>query len=216
MYLSRVLQILDQYVLVGVNLVMSRKREFDYDKAIGQAMRVFWRHGYSCASLRDLLKAMKIGEGSFYNTVKSKKNLYLECLKRYRETEGIKRIQALTSAPNARVGIRDMLGKIFDCLDDPKNPSNLCMFAAMISEDVMADSELKKFAIAAVNRAQALIEEKLNEDKKEGRLPKSYDAHTAAFVIVTYCQGIWRMAMISYKREQFERESEAFLQGLGL
>lgn len=195
---------------------MSRNREFDYDKAIGEAMLIFWRYGYSGASLRDLLKAMKIGEGSFYNSVKSKKNLYLECLKRYRETEGKKRIHALESAPNASLGIRNLIGAIFDCLDNPKNPSKLCMFAAMISEDVMADGELKKFAIAAINRGQALIEEKLNEDKKEGRLPKSYDSHTVAFVIVTYCQGIWRMAMISYQRDQFERESEAFLKGLGL
>jgi hypothetical protein len=33
--------------------------------------------------LRDLLKGMKIGEGSFYNTFKTKKNAYLECLKHY-------------------------------------------------------------------------------------------------------------------------------------
>lgn len=195
---------------------MSRQREFDYDKAIDQAMQVFWRDGYSRASLRDLLKAMKIGEGSFYNTIKSKKNLYLECLKRYGETVGKKRRLALTSAPNASLGLRNMLGNIFDRLDDPKSPSNLCMFAALSAQDIMADIELRKFAIATVNGAQALIEEKLNEDKKEGRLSKSYDSHTAAVVIVTYFQGIWRMAMISYKREQFERESEAFLQGLGL
>ncbi len=195
---------------------MSRQRKFDYDNAIDQAMRVFWRHGYSGASLRDLLKAMKIGEGSFYNTVKSKKNLYFECLKRYGETEGKKRWLALTSAPNAGLGIRGMLGTIFDRLDDPKGPLNLCMFAAMSSQDIMADKELRKFAITTTNRARARIEEKLNEDKKEGRLPESYDSHTAALVIVTYIQGIVRMAMLSYNREQFERESEAFLQGLGL
>jgi len=191
-------------------------KEFDYDKAIEQAMRVFWRHGYSGASLRDLLKAMKIGEGSFYNTLKSKKNLYLECLKRYGDTVGKKRSLALTSAPNASVGLRNMLGTIFDRLEDPKSPSNLCMFAAMSAQVIMADKELRKFAITSINGAQALIEEKLNEDKKEGRLPTSYDSHTAAVIIITYLQGIWRMALISFNREQFERESVAFLQGLGL
>jgi len=195
---------------------MSRKIEFHYDNAVDQAMRVFWGKGYSDASLRDLLKAMKIGEGSFYNTVKSKKQLYLECLNRYGEVEGNKRISALTSAPNARLGLRAMLSAMFDCLDDPKSPSSLCMIAAMISNDVMADSELKKAAIAHVNQGKKLIEKKIDEDKKAGRLSKSYDSHTVADVIVTYFQGIWRMAMISYQREKFERESEAFLQGLGL
>ncbi len=195
---------------------MARKIEFHYDNAVDQAMRVFWGKGYSGASLKDLLKAMKIGEGSFYNTVKSKKQLYIECLNRYGEVEAKKRHLALTSAPNARLGMRALLGAMFDCLDDPKNPSYLCMFAAMISEDVMADKELKKTAVATVTHAQKVIEDKLDEDKKAGRLPKNYDSHTVAAVIATYCQGIWRMAMISYKREQFERESEAFLRGLGL
>ena len=54
---------------------MGRGIEFDYDKAIARATRLFWKTGYSNTSLRDLLKVMNIGEGSFYNTVKSKKNL---------------------------------------------------------------------------------------------------------------------------------------------
>ena len=216
MILLRLLQIDCPAHFTKVKCGMARKMEFDYDKAVDQAMRVFWRHGYSGASLRDLLKAMKIGEGSFYNTLKSKKRLYSECLKRYGEIEGKKRSLALTSAPNASLGIRAMLSAMFDSLDDPKSPSPLCMFAGMISEDVMADHELKKAIIMRVNQTQKTIEDKINEDKKAGRLPKNYDAGTIATILVTYFQGIWRMAMISYKREQFERESEAFLQGLGL
>ncbi len=195
---------------------MARKVEFDYDKAVDQAMRVFWRDGYSGASLRDLLKAMKIGEGSFYNTIKSKKRLYIECLKRYGEIEGKKRSLALTSAPSTSLGMRAMLSAMFDSLDDPKCPSNICMFAGMLSEDVMADNELRKAIITRINQTQKLIEDKINEDKKAGRLPKSYDTGTITKVIITYLQGVWRMALISYIREQFERESEAFLQGLGL
>ncbi len=195
---------------------MARKMEFDYDKAVDQAMRVFWRDGYAGASLRDLLKAMKIGEGSFYNTIKSKKRLYIECLKRYGEIEGKKRSLALTSATSTSLGMRAMLSAMFDNLDDPKCPSNICMFAGMLSEDVMADNELRKAIITRINQTQKLIEDKINEDKKAGRLPKSYDTGTIAKVIITYLQGIWRMALISYNREQFERESEAFLQGLGL
>jgi TetR/AcrR family transcriptional regulator, transcriptional repressor for nem operon len=195
---------------------MARKVEFDYDKAVDQAMRVFWRDGYSGASLRDLLKAMKIGEGSFYNTIKSKKRLYIECLRRYGEIQGKKRSLALTSAPNTSLGMRAMLSAMFDGLDDPKCPSKICMFAAMFSEDVVADNELRKAIITRINQTQKLIEDKINEDRKAGRLPKSYDSGTIAKVIITYLQGVWRMALISYKREQFERESEAFLLGLGL
>ena len=60
---------------------MARSIEFDYDQALERATRLFWRDGYAGTSLRDLLKVIGIGEGSFYNTLKSKKRLYIECLK---------------------------------------------------------------------------------------------------------------------------------------
>ena len=44
---------------------MARGLEFDYDKAIDKATRIFWKKGYSDTSLRDLLKGMGIGKGSF-------------------------------------------------------------------------------------------------------------------------------------------------------
>ena len=44
---------------------MGRKLEFNYERAVERATRVFWAKGYSAASMRDLLKAMGIGEGSF-------------------------------------------------------------------------------------------------------------------------------------------------------
>src|SRR5258708_12315878 len=81
---------------------MGRGIEFDYDKAIDKATRLFWKTGYSNTSLRELLKVMNIGGRSFYNTAKSKKNLYLECLKYYRATVMSQRATALFSqtSPN--------------------------------------------------------------------------------------------------------------------
>ena len=40
---------------------MGRKLEFDYDRALERATRVFWAKGYVGASMRDLLKAMGVG-----------------------------------------------------------------------------------------------------------------------------------------------------------
>jgi len=35
-------------------------------------------------------------------------------------------------------------------------------------------------------------------------------------VVVTYLQGLWRMALVSYERPRFERQIDMFLTGLGL
>jgi TetR/AcrR family transcriptional repressor of nem operon len=46
-------------------------------------MEVFWKQGYENTSMNDLLDAMGIQRGSFYNTFGSKKETYLRALDRY-------------------------------------------------------------------------------------------------------------------------------------
>ena len=75
--------------------MMARTLEFDYTMTVDRATRLFWKTGYAGTSLRDLLKEMEIGESSFYNTLKSKKHAYLECLKHYNETVNRKRSSRL-------------------------------------------------------------------------------------------------------------------------
>jgi TetR/AcrR family transcriptional regulator, transcriptional repressor for nem operon len=198
------------------NRTMARSIAFDYERALDKAMRLFWKHGYAETSLRELLKVIGIGEGSFYNTLKSKKRLYVECVKRYAETEGRKRALALASAPTARLGIRAMFGVMLDCMEDPKTPSRLCMTAGMICEEVLADGELRKLVESNMESLQARLVERLAQDRDKGVLRAGLDPKTAAVVIVTYAQGIWRMALVHYDRRRFERQIDAFLTGLGL
>jgi TetR/AcrR family transcriptional regulator, transcriptional repressor for nem operon len=195
---------------------MTRTIAFDYDRALDKATRLFWRDGYAGTSLRDLLKVMRIGEGSFYNTLKSKKRLYVDCLKRYQETEGRKRGHALMSAPTASQGIRALFSVVLDCLDDPQTPSRLCMMAAMASEEVLSDADLRKLAEDNMSNFEALLAERLSQDRNAGALPADLDPRTIASIIATYAQGIWRMALVDYDRPRFERQIDVFLTALGL
>ena len=195
---------------------MARAIAFDYDRALERATWLFWKSGYAGTSLRDLLKIMDIGEGSFYNTLKSKKQLYLACVRRYEETEGRKRGQALMSAPTASRGIHALFGAVLDCLDNPSTPSRLCMMAAMASEEVLSEPDLRKLVEDGLGSFHARLVERLSQDRDEGRLPATLDPHVTASVVVTYLQGIWRMALVDYDRPRFEREINAFLTGLGL
>jgi TetR/AcrR family transcriptional repressor of nem operon len=195
---------------------MGRTIAFDYDGVLDKAMWLFWKHGYAGTALRDLLKVMGIGEGSFYNTLKSKKQLYLACLKRYEDTEGHRRLQALMTAPTARQGIRALFGVVLDCLDDPQAPSRLCMLAAMASEDVLSEPDLRTQVEDGLGSFHARLSERLSQDRDQGLLPMTLDPETVASVVVTYLQGIWRMALVDYNRLRFERQTDAFLAALGL
>jgi TetR/AcrR family transcriptional regulator, transcriptional repressor for nem operon len=195
---------------------MGRGIAFDYARALDQATWLFWKNGYAGTSLRDLLKFMGIGEGSFYNTLKSKKQLYMECVQHYAETAGRERAHALMSTSTASLGIRAMFGLVFDCLDDPQTPSRLCMLAAMVSEEVLSDADLRKVVEDSMEQFHASLTERLRQDRDAGLLPASLAPQMIASVVITYAQGIWRMALIEYDRPRFQQQLDAFLTGLGL
>jgi TetR/AcrR family transcriptional repressor of nem operon len=62
------------------NFSMARLIEFDRQKALESAMLLFWRQGYSAASLSQLLEAMAISRSSFYAAFTDKRSIYIEAL----------------------------------------------------------------------------------------------------------------------------------------
>jgi TetR/AcrR family transcriptional repressor of nem operon len=195
---------------------MARTLEFDYANALERAMRLFWRTGYTNTSLRDLLKGMGIGESSFYNTLKSKKHAYLECLKHYNATVSAKHGQAFFAAPTAALGVRALFGAVLDCLDDPRSPSKVCLMAGSLTHEVMEDADLRAYIECQLSTLTDRMMERFTTDKEAGILPAEFEPQLVVPVIVTYLQGIWRMALICYDRARFERQINLFLTGLGL
>ena len=195
---------------------MARALEFDYSTALERGSRLFWETGYSNTSLRDLLKKMGIGEGSFYNTLKSKKNAYLECLKHYNATVNRKRGEALSSAPTATAGVRALFQTVLDCLDDPETPSRVCLMAGSLTPEVLAEPDLREYVEQQMSMVAEIMTARLASDKEAGLLPAAVEPRLVVPVIVTYLQGLWRMALISYDRPRFEQQIDLFLTSMGL
>ena len=75
---------------------MARPREFEYEDALRGAMDVFWTQGYRATNLPDLLKAMGLTRGSFYQAFGDKEAAYLNALDYY-DSDIIKEVDALGS-----------------------------------------------------------------------------------------------------------------------
>jgi len=194
---------------------MARALEFDYDTAIDKATRVFWKNGYSGTSLRDLLKAIGIGEGSFYNTLKSKKQLYLKCLKHYNDTVGRRRAEALLSPSSAKEGVRGLFRILLDDLDDPRTP-RACLLARSVSSDVLAERDLQELVQTEIAAFVGALSSRLRSAKDTGELSSEFDADGVAHILATYVQGLFRTVLLSYDRPQLERQVDLFLTSLGL
>jgi len=194
---------------------VGRKLEFDYDRALDKATRLFWAKGYSNTSLRDLLKVMGIRESSFYNVAKSKKALYIESLKHYNDTVTRRRLEAFASEKSVRKGVRRFFETVLDELDDPRTP-RVCLMAGSLSADVLAEPEFNDYVLGEMRLFEKVLLDGLVAAKKAGELPGAFKPEVAAQVIVTYLQGLFRVIRVLKDRRQMERQIEALLSGLGL
>lgn len=64
---------------------MGRHKEFDQEKAVDQALDLFWEKGYEGTSIQDLCDHLGIHRGSLYDTFGDKHELFLACLDRFSE-----------------------------------------------------------------------------------------------------------------------------------
>lgn len=91
---------------------MARTKEFDEDRALAAAMDAFWRHGYEGTSLPMLLKAMRIGRQSLYDTFGDKRTLFLAAIDRYCAMLARELLGVLAPADAALAAIRACLENV--------------------------------------------------------------------------------------------------------
>ena len=194
---------------------MGRKLEFSYDHAVEKATRVFWAKGYRAASMRDLLKAMGIGEGSFYHLFRSKDRLYLECLRHYNDTVMQRWLAALEAEPSVRKGMRDLFRALLATVDDPTTP-HVCLIARSLSPEVLAQKQLESYITGELVKFQQSLSARLERAKGTGELPGDFQPEISAQILFTFMQGYFRVVRVLKSREQMWREIEALLSRLGL
>src|SRR5215475_5635865 len=102
-------------------MTMGRPRGFDTEKALDEAMEVFWRRGYEGATIAELTNAMGINPPSLYVAFGSKEGLLKAALDRYTQRHNEFMAEAL-GAPTVREFIERMLLRIADLQTDPDNP----------------------------------------------------------------------------------------------
>src|SRR3954469_4764046 len=100
---------------------MGRPRLFDLDRAVSSALSVFWEHGYGATTPAELLDAMGLGKGSFYNAFESKHALFEQALRRY----GDDRVASLARAFAGSGAVGQRIKGYIERLAAPENEQAL-------------------------------------------------------------------------------------------
>jgi TetR/AcrR family transcriptional repressor of nem operon len=188
---------------------MGRPRLFDLDAAIGSALEVFWKHGYIAATPAELLEAIGIGKGSFYNAFESKHAIFERALQRY----GDDRVTGLARALSGTGSVRQRVKRYFERLAAPDNAASLrrgCFAANTAAELGGRDPIATKIVRETFHRMERLLEATFTEAQERGELDRSLDAKALAGLLLAALVGITVIARVDEPTTRSKRIAQAF------
>lgn len=177
-----------------------RPREFDEEKALDAALRVFWRKGYDGASMPDLTKAMGINRPSLYAAFGNKESLFRRTMERYAVSASC-HLTAAMDEPTARKVVEHFLFGNIDAMTCGKSPRGCFMVqSALVCGD--AGTALQKETAKGRAKVEAMLRKRFERAAAEGDLPKSADASELARYVATISNGLAIQASAGATREQ--------------
>jgi len=157
-----------------------RPREYDPERALAEAMNVFWRNGYAATSLDDLSAATGLNRPSLYAGFGDKRELYLETLRRYRE-ESRAAAQKLLAEP---MPLREFLRRFYEvALDfyfDAEERGRGCYSILSAATQALVDPDVREFAAESIRATDALLARQIKRARDQGEFFPSADPETLA------------------------------------
>lgn len=180
---------------------MPRTKEFEPLEALDAAMDLFWRKGYEAASMRELLDAMEIGRGSFYDTFGDKHALFLAALDRFQvvRTTWVEEVLAGSGLE----GVREVFRRTVEGLVEFE-PRRGCLLANSAVELAPHDQEVADRISGYVLRTEAAFEGALARARENGELSANSDPKALARFLVNTLHGMRVLARAGADRETLE------------
>ena len=190
---------------------MPRQVQFDQELALRRATLLFWKNGYQNTSLQDLLKVTGLGQGSFYNTLKSKKALYRACMDHYNQTVTKSRLDLFLSERSVKDGVRKYFDAVLDSFKNDENPKG-CLMANSLSADVTAEKDFRKYLADGYEYFEKIFADRFEEARTQGELPRDFETKLTAELVVTFLQGLFRVSLLHKNPRRCGRQVNLFLQ----
>jgi AcrR family transcriptional regulator len=183
-----------------------RPRAFDPDKALEQAMRVFWERGYEGASLADLTKAMRINRPSMYSAFGNKEKLFRKVLERYAKDSASYVRDGLQEA-TARGAVEKILFDAADALSAPGKPRGCLLVQGALA--CGAESRgIQRELCARRAAGEAQIRQRLERANREGDLAAETKPAQLASYVVAVLNGMSVQAVSGASREKLRGIAE--------
>jgi TetR/AcrR family transcriptional repressor of nem operon len=190
---------------------VARTKEFEPLAALDAATELFWRKGYEAASMRELLDAMDIGRGSFYDTFGDKHTLFLSALDRFQEvrTLWVEEVLRGEGLDSIEAVFRRSLDGLFQF-----QPPRGCLLANSAVELAPHDPDVAAKITDYIGRTEDALEGALVRARDRGEIPSDSDPRALARFLVNTLHGMRVLARAGADRETLEDTVRVALQAL--
>jgi AcrR family transcriptional regulator len=169
--------------------IRGRPRTFDRDKALRQAMEVFWERGYDGTSLEDLLKAMGgLAPPSFYAAFGSKEDLFVEVVELYKRLNSGP-VAVLEGGATARESIEGMLKAAVEQFDQP-GVGRGCLLVLGAPTRTRTNSAAHDKLLRLRQMPAEMLRKRLKRAIAEGELPATTPTEQIATFYATVAHGL--------------------------
>lgn len=187
-----------------------RPRAFDADRALDQAMRVFWKHGYEGASLPALTRAMGINRPSLYAAFGNKEALFRKAIDRYIEKSGVM-IAAALAQPTARAVAEHLLR---DSVDRSAASSvRGCMLVQSALACAQSSDRLRRELASRRAEVEKALHSRFIRAQEQSDLPPRADPAALAKFVVTLLHGISVQMNAGATRDQMQAAIDVAMAG---
>jgi len=164
---------------------MAGVRQFDEDRVLAEAAKLFWERGYSATSMQDLAAATGVQRGSLYNAYGGKEALFVNAYRHYQQRymEGVRKA---LEEKDLRTALRKLFAFSIDLIREGRRG---CLTTKTATDEEAASSEIREALRRQMNDLEVCLTKRLGESAVELRLPSDAVArllvnHTRGMVVL--------------------------------
>jgi AcrR family transcriptional regulator len=166
-----------------------RPREFDIDRALDGAIRVFSRRGYHATSVGDLTEAMELAQGSLYKAFKDKKSIFIATMERYRVLQ-TERFEAAiagyeTGYERLKAGLMFYAERSHGAVG-----SEGCLVVGAAADLAALDDDIAVVVERAVKARERIVARLVAEGQKDGSVPSKANSDDLARAMLCMMYGM--------------------------
>ena len=187
-----------------------RPREFDVDRALEQALEVFWRNGYEGTSLTDLTQAMGINKPSLYSAFGNKEQLFIKAIDLYDRRPGSFYNQAFGET-SWHGFITALLYGAAESMTDTCHPQGCALINSFLSCSETNDS-LKQALLTRRGDKELMLFERIETARKEGDISGEANPEALTHFLGTVLYGMSAQATKGMTANELRQVAELALQ----